>query len=560
MTTTTEEAARAWCAVDPDPTTRAETERRLAARDESWLREGFSGRLSFGTAGMRGPLGAGPNRMNRLTVRRVTRALALHVLEHGGTSAVVGFDGRHGSRAFAADAAAVLAGAGLRVHLFPDLCPTPVLAYAVRALGSSAGVMVTASHNPPQDNGYKVYGPDGAQIVSPTDTSVSAHLDALAVDAGLPMAGGAEPVPDTLVDAYVREVLALRVHASPARRPVIAYTPMHGVGGALVQRVLGAAGYEVHVVPEQAAPDGDFPTMRFPNPEEKGALDLVLALAERVGAELVLANDPDADRIAVAVPDGGRWRPLTGNEVGTLLAEDLLANGASDRPRLVATSLVSSSLLAKIADAHGAAYAETLTGFKWIARAAILRPDARFVLGFEEALGVCVGEVVRDKDGVSAALLVADLAADRLDRGGLPGAIDELHRLHGVHLATQVSWTLPGAEGRAKIAAAMSRFREEPPSVLGGLAVVASSDTSVGTRRDLRTGEVTRLDLPASDVLSFEIEGGDRVLLRPSGTEPKLKAYVEVVQPVSGDDLAGAREVAAQRLERLRAELTDALS
>ncbi|MCB9687204.1 MAG: phospho-sugar mutase [Alphaproteobacteria bacterium] len=559
MTTTAEETARAWCAVDPDPTTRAETERRLAASDEAWIREGFSGRLSFGTAGMRGPIGPGPNRMNRLTVRRVTRALALHVLEQGGTSAVVGYDGRHGSRVFAADAAAVLVGAGLRVHLFREVCPTPVLAYAVRSLGASAGVMVTASHNPPQDNGYKVYGPDGAQIVSPTDTSVSAHLDALALDAELPMAAGAVPVPDALVDDYVRDVLALRVHPNPVRRPIIAYTPMHGVGGALVQRVLGAAGYEVHTVPEQAEPDGDFPTVKFPNPEEKGALDLVLALARRVGAELVLANDPDADRIAVAVPDGGRWRPLTGNEVGTLLAEDLLAHGATAGPRLVATSLVSSSLLAKIAAAHGAAYAETLTGFKWIARAAITRPDARFVLGFEEALGVCVGEVVRDKDGVSAALIAADLAADRIDRGGLPGAIDELHRTHGVHLATQVSWTLPGSEGRAKITGAMRRFREEPPTTLGGLPVVASADTSVGTRRDLRTGEVSRLDLPASDVLVFEIEGGDRVLLRPSGTEPKLKAYVEVVEPVVGGDLASARTAAADRLERLRAELSSAL-
>ncbi|MCA9491475.1 MAG: phospho-sugar mutase, partial [Myxococcales bacterium] len=403
MTTTPVETARAWCAADPDPSTREETERRLAAGDDAWIRDGFGGRLSFGTAGMRGPLGPGPNRMNRLTVRRVTRALAQHVLEQGGDSAVVGFDGRHGSRVFAADAAAVLAGAGLRVHVFPDLCPTPVLAYAVRALGASAGVMVTASHNPPQDNGYKVYGPDGAQIVSPTDTSVSAHLDALALDAEIPMAQGALPVSDALVDDYVRDVLALRVHPNPARRPVVAYTPMHGVGGALVQRVLGAAGYEVHVVPEQAEPDGDFPTVRFPNPEEKGALDLVLALAERVGAELVLANDPDADRIAVAVPDGGGWRPLTGNEVGTLLAEDLLAHGSTTGPRLVATSLVSSSLLAKIAEAHGAAYAETLTGFKWIARAAIADPALTFVFGYEQALGYLVAPRPLDKDGITAA-------------------------------------------------------------------------------------------------------------------------------------------------------------
>jgi phosphomannomutase len=552
--------ARAWAAADPDPETRAETERRIDAGDAAWLQEGFAARLEFGTAGMRGPLGAGPGRMNRLTVRRVTAAIASWV-RGGEGPVVVGWDGRRGSATFARDAARVLARSGIPVRMAPDLCPTPHVAYAVKVLGARAGIMVTASHNPPGDNGYKVYGPDGAQIVSPADADISALLDAL------PPGDPLEGVPDDalpdgvrtwdrgLTDGWLREILATRVHAPAPLR--IAYTPLHGVGAAWFREVMRAGGYpDVHVVADQEQPDGAFPTVAFPNPEEPGALDRVLALATAVGADLVLANDPDADRIAVAIPTPGGWRTLDGNEIGTLLAEDLLANGPGGE-RLVATSLVSSQLLSRIAAHHGARYAETLTGFKWIARAGLEARAAGFraVLGYEEALGVSVGEIVRDKDGLSAALLVADLASAWRDRGGLAAALDALAVRHGLHRSAQKSWTLPGADGKARIATVMRRLRDETPTALAGRTVLAVRDTRSGIRRDLRTGAQRSLGLPPSDVLGFELEGGDRILVRPSGTEPKLKAYVEVVEPVEGD-LGAARS----RADGRRADLVAAIS
>ncbi len=552
--------ARAWAAVDPDPETRAEAERRVAAGDAAWLAEGYAARLEFGTAGMRGPIGAGPGRMNRLTVRRVTAAIAQWVA--GGTGpVVVGYDGRRGSEVFARDAARVLAQAGIPVLLAPSLCPTPHVAYAVKVVGARAGVMVTASHNPPQDNGYKVYGPDGAQIVSPADLEISAFLDALPIADPLrgapdgPLPPGVTRWDRTLTDGWIREILASRVHAPAPLR--IAYTPLHGVGGAWFREVMAAGGYrDVHVVADQAEPDGAFPTVAFPNPEEPGALDRLQALGTSVGADLLLANDPDADRIAVGIPDGAGWRLLDGNEVGTLLAEDLLANGPGG-PRIVATSLVSSQLLSRIAAHHGVRYAETLTGFKWIARAGLLaRAEGyRAVLGYEEALGVSVGEIVRDKDGLSAALLVADLASAWRDRGGLGAALDALALRHGLHRSLQKSWTLPGADGRARIAAVMRRLREDPPDSFAGRAVLGVRDTRDGVRTDRRTGAREPLALPPSDVLGFELEGGDRILVRPSGTEPKLKVYVEVVEPCA-DGLAAAGARAATRRSALVAAMS----
>jgi phosphomannomutase len=562
LATLPELAARAerWAAADPDDADRAEVRRRVAAGDEAWLREGFAARLEFGTAGMRGPLGPGPGRMNRLAVRRVTAALARWAAGGRGP-VVVGWDGRRGSEVFAADAARVLSRAGLPVVRAPALCPTPHVAYAVKVLGARAGIMVTASHNPPQDNGYKVYGPDGAQIVAPADAEISAHLDAL--PPGDPLAGddGAGGAPVTvwgpeLEEGWTREILALRVHAPAALR--IAYTPLHGVGAGPFRRLMARGGYgDLHVVADQEAPDGAFPTVAFPNPEEPGALDRARALATAVQADLLLANDPDADRIAVGIPDGaGGWRVLDGNEVGTLLAEDLLAHGPGGL-RLVATSLVSSQLLSRVARHHGARYAETLTGFKWIARAglAAAAEGYRAVLGYEEALGVSVGEVVRDKDGLSAALLVADLASAWRDRGGLAAALDALALRHGVHRSTQKSWTLPGADGKARMAAILQRLRAEPPRSLAGLAVVAVVDTLAGHRTALPGGERSPIALPPSDVLGFELEGGSRVLVRPSGTEPKLKVYVEVVE-AAGGDLAAARV----RADGQRGRLVEAMS
>ncbi|MEQ1504091.1 MAG: phospho-sugar mutase [Myxococcota bacterium] len=534
--------ALAWIADDPDPETARQAQALVDGGDRDALAACFVGRLAFGTAGIRAPIGPGPARINRATIRRITAGLAVAVTDGAGP-VVVGFDGRRGSATFAEDAARVLTGAGIPVVRFRAVCPTPVLAYAVRALGGRAGVMVTASHNPPQDNGYKVYGPDGAQIVAPIDAAITRAMDALGPTASLPLGpDGAEPHPD-LVRRYVEAVIGLRVHA-PHRRVRIAYTPLHGVGADTLLAVLAAAGYaDVHVVPEQAEPDGAFPTVAFPNPEERGALDRVEALAARIGADLVLANDPDADRIAVSVPTGSSYRRLTGNETGTLLAEDLLANGLSG-PRRVATTVVSSSLLSRIAAGHGADYVETLTGFKWIARVAG-RTDARFVLGYEEALGVCPGDVVRDKDGISSALLVADLASHLADQERtLVDAIDDLHRRYGVHAGGQVVLASPVAETVVR----MRTLRAAPPTALGAAAVTRVVDYLAAPVDGL----------PTTDLLAYHLDVGDRVLVRPSGTEPKLKAYVEVVEPIgigtgtgTGDGAAGLDDARGRAQARL---------
>ncbi len=523
-------AARAWLATDPDPETREVIGAMLDAHDVDALEACFGGQLAFGTAGMRGALGPGPNRMNRAMVRRVSAALAAWVSERavGDGPVVVGFDGRRGSRAFAEDAARVIAGAGLPVVRFPELGPTPLLAWAVRCLGARAGVMVTASHNPPGDNGYKVYWSDGAQIVPPHDAGIASRID-LGVDPPLAPADAIGVVPDSVEDAYVEAVLGLRVRDGGALR--VAYTPLHGVGRDLCLRVLAAAGYtDVHVVPEQAEPDGAFPTVAFPNPEEPGALDLVLALARDVDADLVLANDPDADRIAVAARGPQGWRVLTGDEVGCLLAEEVLAHGSPAGARLVANTVVSSRLLGRIAAHHGAAHVETLTGFKWLARAAD-GTGARLVLAYEEALGVGVGEVVGVKGGISAALLVCDLAARLREQGRtLIDALDDLSRQHGVHVTTQRSLVRTGD--------LMRSLRDAPPTQLAGEPVLAIED-------GLEPGGAR----PLTDLLGFVLYGA-RVLVRPSGTEPKVKVYAEVVEP-AGEDLSAARARALERAERL---------
>ncbi|MEZ4322804.1 MAG: phospho-sugar mutase [Myxococcota bacterium] len=559
--------ARQWMAEDPDPETRAETEAMLA--DPARLERFFGERLQFGTAGLRGPIGPGPGGMNRANVRRVTAGLAAyvkHYAKHG--TVVVGFDGRRKSDVFARDTAAVLAGAGLRVVLFDEVCATPVLAHAVTFLGATAGVMVTASHNPPQDNGYKVYWENGAQIVPPHDAGISGAIDAIAslseiavpdVDA-LKAEGRIRPVPAEVGADYLARVLALRVHAGAERRArlKIVYTAMHGVGTAPIQWVLGEAGYSVIGVPEQAEPDGEFPTVKFPNPEEPGALDLAIAKAKAVKADLIIANDPDADRLAVVVPEGKRgWRALTGNQVGCLLAEDLLTHGPSDRERLVATTIVSSTLLSRIAGEHGAAYRECLTGFKWIANAAIPFDAAggRFVLGYEEALGYSAGDVVRDKDGVSAALLFCDLAAKwKNDGKTVLDALTALYRKYGLYASRQVSITHGGPGGKARIDAIMNGLRSDRLDSIAGAGVLRITDVLSGQTEDLLTGVRGRVDLPSSDVLAWHLNDGSRILARPSGTEPKIKFYFEVVEPFdSGDKLEHAEKRAEDRLDRLEA-------
>jgi phosphomannomutase len=530
--------AVAWMAEDPDPETRAELQQLIDAGAVEALASRFEGRLAFGTAGLRAPLGAGPTRMNRLVVRQTAAGLCRYL--GGSPTVVVGYDARHKSDVFAADTARVVAAAGGQVSVLPRPLPTPVLAFAVRHLGVDAGVMVTASHNPPEDNGYKVYLGDGAQLVPPADGQIAALIDEVAT-APVPVAAEDDEaiawLGDEVVDAYLAAVVGLSL-VPPARDAHIVYTAMHGVGRDLVIAVLDRAGFPAPLeVAEQVEPDPEFPTVAFPNPEEPGALDLALAAADRVDADVVLANDPDADRLGAAVPGPEGWAPLTGNEIGVVLADHVLRHTVGD-DRLVATTVVSSRLLSRMAAARGVAYAETLTGFKWIARAALDRPDLRFVFGYEEALGFLVGDVVLDKDGVSAALLFAEAVAELKAQGrSVRDRLSDLAREHGLHATDQLSLRLDGPEGGDRIAAIMARLRTDPPDALGDHAVTAITDLLDGD------------DLPPADVVVLDLADDARVVVRPSGTEPKLKAYLEVVLPEPD------RGAAAADLARIRQDL-----
>ena len=533
--------AAAWIADDPDPATRAELAGVVdglpaTAAD---LADRLAGPLRFGTAGLRGPVRAGPNGMNLAVVRAAARGLVTHLEASGARGPlVIGYDARLGSAEFAAETARVCTGAGRRALLLPRRLPTPVLAYAVRRLGAAAGVMVTASHNPPADNGYKVYLADGAQLAPPHDAEIETAIRAVGPLADVPLGEPGEVLGEDLVRAYVADIAALADPDSP-RDLTVAYTALHGVGGDVAAQVFERAGFEVPVpVGAQQEPDAAFPTVAFPNPEEPGAMDLVRALAATTGADLAVAHDPDADRCAVAVPDPAlgepgdpaAWRILTGDETGILLADHLLGRGVRGT---VATTIVSSSMLRALAGAYGVPYAETLTGFKWIARAA---DDLAY--GYEEALGYAVApRLVRDKDGISAALLVAELAATLKTRGSsLLGRLDALAAEHGVHATAPltVRVTDPGV-----IAAAMARLRADAPGTLLGRPVALTE--------------------PAPDVVGLRGDGV-RVVVRPSGTEPKLKAYLEVVVPVAGPDgVPAARADAAGLLDRLRREMSTTL-
>ncbi len=470
---------------------------------------------------------------------------------------MIGCDARHRSADFAAEAAGVLAGAGLAVHVLPLPCPTPLLAFAVRHLSASAGVMVTASHNPAADNGYKLYLSDGAQVIPPVDARIEERIARLGPLAQIPVADADSPLitrhGDEVARAYLDAVVAMAAGAAagPAADLTVVYTPMHGVAGTLMLRAMAQAGFAApHVVAKQADPDPDFPTVAFPNPEEPGALDLALADARRLDADLVVASDPDGDRLAVAVPEPtGGWRVLTGDQLGALLGASLLERTAADpapQDRLVATTIVSSTLLSKIAAAAGARYAETLTGFKWITRAGDRMPGTRFLFGYEEALGYAVGGVVRDKDGIGAALAMLRLALEAGAAGrSVLDRYDELETAHGVHLTSQV--TLRTAD-QAQV---MRRLRAVPPSALGG--------EPVSSMADLADGASDRGGLPPADVLIFRLPGA-RVVLRPSGTEPKIKCYIEIAEPLAGRSLPAAREAAARRLVPLRHALEAVLA
>ncbi|MGW3176872.1 phospho-sugar mutase [Streptomyces sp. NPDC001153] len=532
--------AEAWLAEDPDTETREELAKLIDAGDTAELSARFSGTLQFGTAGLRGELGAGPMRMNRSVVIRAAAGLAAYLRKDGHTGGlvVIGYDARHKSADFARDTAAVMTGAGLRAAVLPRPLPTPVLAYAIRHLGAVAGVEVTASHNPPRDNGYKVYLGDGSQIVPPADAGIAAEIDAIVSlhDVPRPDAGW-ETLDDAVLDAYLARTDAVLAEGSPRTARTV-YTAMHGVGKDVLLAAFARAGFpEPVLVAEQAEPDPDFPTVAFPNPEEPGAMDLAFARARATDPDLVIANDPDADRCAVAVRDGADWRMLRGDEVGALLAAHLVRRGARGT---FAESIVSSSLLGRIAGKAGLPHEETLTGFKWIARVDGLR------YGYEEALGYCVDpEGVRDKDGITAALLVTELASQLKEEGRtLLDLLDDLAVEHGLHATDQLSVRV---EDLSLIADAMRRLREQPPTELAGLAVVRAEDLTRGTEK-----------LPPTDGLRYTLDGA-RVIVRPSGTEPKLKCYLEVVVPVADHAaLPAARARATELLTAIKRDLSAA--
>ena len=539
-----------WIADDPAAGDQAELRGLLADGSEAaWaeLADRFGGRLEFGTAGLRGAVAAGPNRMNRAVVRATTAALAQWLPAHqpGAAAAgvAIGCDARHRSAAFAAEAASVLAGAGIAVHLLPPQQPTPLLAFAVRHLHAAAGIMITASHNPPADNGYKLYTAEGAQIIPPADAEIEATIRGIGPLSQVPVAPPDSPLiiryGDEVAAAYLTALTTVSPAAGggPATGLRFVYTPLHGVAAGLALRAFALAGYPApYVVPAQAEPDPDFPTVAFPNPEEPGALDLALDAARETSADLVVASDPDGDRLALAVPDPaapGGWRTLTGDQTGALLGSYLLDRTA-DQPdpgaRLVVSTVVSGTLLARITEAAGAQYVRTLTGFKWIVRGGAGHPGTRYLFGYEEALGYAVGDVVRDKDGIGAALAALGLAAAARAAGGsLVTVYDALETAHGVHLTRQV--TLPTAEPGP----VMAGLRAGPPAALGGQPVLASADLSAGSA-----------GLPPADLLRYELDGA-RVVIRPSGTEPKIKAYLEVTEP-PGRPLAQARASAAARM------------
>ncbi len=583
-------AARELLAEDPDPETRAELEalvRRAEGGDEAAradLADRMSGPLEFGTAGLRGRVEAGLSRMNRLAVVKATWGLGSHLLDEasrGGPDprsrgVVVGFDGRYSSRGFAEDAASVLSGLGIPVRFFPDPIPTPLLSFSVAHLGATAGVALTASHNPPRDNGYKVYLSTGAQIVAPTDAAIAARIAAAPRLGAIARPAAADAaafglrllvdVEDAAVEeAYLGGLAEGALHPDVPLPLRLAYTAMHGVGHRLAVRALARAGFAgVAVEPSQADPDGAFRTVSFPNPEEPGAMDRVLALAAEAGAELVLANDPDADRLAAAVPDpsGRGYRMLSGNEIGALLADDAIEHAATGgRRKLVVTTVVSSSLLSRMARDRDVAYRETLTGFKWIADEAIRaeKDGFAFVFGYEEALGFTVGPLVRDKDGIGAALRLAELARF-LKTGGMTllDRLDDLLVAHGLSHQVQWSVVLPGAEGRARIDAAMAQLRSSPLGRIGTSPVVRVLDAQAGEERV--RGERRPSGLPRADVLSFQAEDGARLTVRPSGTEPKIKFYLELVgEARERKDVAPARARLEAEGQALRSALTKEL-
>jgi phosphomannomutase len=540
----------AWILDDPDPVTAASLSKALANGDEAELRAAFNGFLQFGTAGLRGPIGAGPSRMNRAVVGRTALGLAEYLKTRGGKRVVIGYDARHGSHQFAVDSAELLAGAGFEALLMPRELPTPVLAFAVNELSAQAGIMVTASHNPPQDNGYKVYLGGtfdglqyrGSQIIPPADTQIAHEISKITSIANAPRSSSWTLIPEALIEKYISIAAAL-VPAGGVKKLRVVHTSLHGVGSQTFEKVAARAGFnDVLTVPEQAEPDPDFPTVAFPNPEEPGAIDLSLELAQRSGADLVIANDPDADRCAAAVFDKeiSRWRMLRGDEVGTLLGESIARRLVkSGEQGVLAASIVSSSLLSKIAAHYKLPYRPTLTGFKWLSRVENL------AFGYEEALGYCIDSIhVNDKDGISAAVAIMTIAAELKAEGRtIPEFLDEISLRHGVHATEQISIRVTEL---SRLAGAVAQLRANPPTSVGGRTVTQIDDLAKGSE-----------DLPPTDGLRIHLIGA-RIIVRPSGTEPKIKCYLEVVVPIQST-LAAAKAEARQALADIANQMRSAL-
>ncbi len=539
----------AWIAGDPDGDDRATLQDLLDRGDEAELERRFAAPLTFGTAGLRGPVMAGPAGMNRYTVRRATQGVVAWMLERGvdpERGVVVGRDGRHGSEKFNNEVVRVLLGANIRVYEMPGPLPTPLVAYCVKALGAEAGIMITASHNPPLDNGFKLYSNDGSQIIPPNDEIVERYASTATTP---PLAERPSAhhrwISDDVFEHY-RLHFANRFGADEHDLGIV-YTPLHGVGGATMMSLFEAAGHQnVTVVAEQFEPDPAFPTLPFPNPEEPGALDLATQTADRVGATLVLANDPDADRLGAAVRGPEGWHVLRGDEIGWLLASAMLGEMTSPTD-VVATTIVSSTMLRLMADEAGVRFAMTLTGFKWLARAA---GEGTLRLGYEEALGFAVDPLVADKDGLSAALALAKLALDLRQQGkSLLERLDEIEAHFGVHSIYQLSLRAEGSEGLAAIKHAVQALREHPPTELGGIAVSEVFDLADGFE-----------GLGPTDGLLLRLGSSGRVVVRPSGTEPKLKAYIEIVAPPAGTEaLAQQRRACATQLDEVTSELRELL-
>jgi len=543
-------AAESWIEGDPDPESRAEMERLIAEGDEDALAERLGERLQFGTAGLRGEVGAGPSRMNRAVVIQATRGLAQHILAEGVDGpVVVGYDARLSSRRFMEDTVGVLAAAGLTVRYFDEPTPTPLVAFAALRRDAAAAVVVTASHNPPQDNGYKVYAANGAQIVPPEDELIAARIETVGAANRVPRMRWVAVAdselcaplnPEAVFAAYRAALTRPRPDRAVARLRIV-YTPMHGVGGDYTRAVLELGGHEVIPVASQFPPDGHFPTVAFPNPEEPGALNeaMATASAER-DVDLIIANDPDADRLSVTVATDDRWQTLTGNQVGVLLA-DWCLDGTVDAP-VVLNSVVSSPMLGRLAAARNAMWATTLTGFKWIWNAALdLADEAEYVMGYEEALGYSVGPAVRDKDGISAALVFSDLAAHEKASGRtVLDRLADLYRETGIWSSAQHSVRFEGPAGMDEIDPALDALVAEPPQALDGLPVAGIVDFRIGA------GSRPRY-LGATPLIALELGDAGRCLIRPSGTEPKLKIYVDLVEPAP----EGATSDVMERLDEV---------